>query len=226
MPRRGAGAGRSRAAGTILHDWGAHLVDQALQLGLGPCRRLTAWLTPAPVGRRRHRRTRSDRAGIRRRPLPGRNQPGLPDRPPPLVDRRHRRRVRQIRNRPPGRGPPRRRHRPGSGIATNSRAPSAEPAVTARPSRARVPTVQRPLGRLLPKHRRTPATGHAAGRDRRTSPRGRPPARGRGGVVARARDRPGPVGTFVRIQRLCFRGSVKRSAPAPTAKSRTEHIAE
>jgi scyllo-inositol 2-dehydrogenase (NADP+) len=35
-------------AGTILHDWGAHLVDQALQLGLGPCRRLTAWLTPAP----------------------------------------------------------------------------------------------------------------------------------------------------------------------------------
>ena len=40
--------GRSAAAGTILHDWGAHLVDQALQLGLGPCRRLTAWVTPAP----------------------------------------------------------------------------------------------------------------------------------------------------------------------------------
>ena len=40
--------GRSAAAGTILHDWGAHLVDQALQLGLGPCRRLTAWLIPAP----------------------------------------------------------------------------------------------------------------------------------------------------------------------------------
>jgi scyllo-inositol 2-dehydrogenase (NADP+) len=40
--------GRADAAGTILHDWGAHLVDQALQLGLGPCRRLTAWLTPAP----------------------------------------------------------------------------------------------------------------------------------------------------------------------------------
>jgi scyllo-inositol 2-dehydrogenase (NADP+) len=40
--------GRLEAAGTILHDWGAHLVDQALQLGLGPCRRLTAWLTPAP----------------------------------------------------------------------------------------------------------------------------------------------------------------------------------
>ncbi len=38
---------RTRPA-TILHDWGAHLVDQALQLGLGPCRRLTAWLTPAP----------------------------------------------------------------------------------------------------------------------------------------------------------------------------------
>src|SRR5262249_49987445 len=31
-----------------LHDWGAHLVDQALQLGLGPCRRLSAWLLPAP----------------------------------------------------------------------------------------------------------------------------------------------------------------------------------
>lgn len=40
--------GKARAAGTILHDWGAHLVDQALGLGLGPCRRLTAWLTPAP----------------------------------------------------------------------------------------------------------------------------------------------------------------------------------
>jgi scyllo-inositol 2-dehydrogenase (NADP+) len=40
--------GRAAAAGTILHDWGAHLVDQALQLGLGPCHRLTAWLTPAP----------------------------------------------------------------------------------------------------------------------------------------------------------------------------------
>jgi scyllo-inositol 2-dehydrogenase (NADP+) len=40
--------GKFRSAGTILHDWGAHLVDQALQLGLGPCRRLTAWLTPAP----------------------------------------------------------------------------------------------------------------------------------------------------------------------------------
>jgi scyllo-inositol 2-dehydrogenase (NADP+) len=37
-----------RSAGTILHDWGAHLVDQALLLGLGRCRRLTAWLTPAP----------------------------------------------------------------------------------------------------------------------------------------------------------------------------------
>jgi scyllo-inositol 2-dehydrogenase (NADP+) len=40
--------GQAASAGTILHDWGAHLVDQALQLGLGPCRRLTAWLTPAP----------------------------------------------------------------------------------------------------------------------------------------------------------------------------------
>jgi scyllo-inositol 2-dehydrogenase (NADP+) len=36
------------SAGTILHDWGAHLVDQALQLGLGPCRRVTAWLSPSP----------------------------------------------------------------------------------------------------------------------------------------------------------------------------------
>lgn len=40
--------GRAAEAGTILHDWGAHLIDQALGLGLGPCRRLTAWLTPAP----------------------------------------------------------------------------------------------------------------------------------------------------------------------------------
>jgi scyllo-inositol 2-dehydrogenase (NADP+) len=40
--------GRAAAAGTILHDWGAHLVDQALQLGLGPCRRVAAWLSPGP----------------------------------------------------------------------------------------------------------------------------------------------------------------------------------
>jgi scyllo-inositol 2-dehydrogenase (NADP+) len=40
--------GRAAEAGTILHDWGAHLIDQALQLGLGPCRRVTAWLLPAP----------------------------------------------------------------------------------------------------------------------------------------------------------------------------------
>jgi scyllo-inositol 2-dehydrogenase (NADP+) len=40
--------GRAQSAGTILHDWGAHLVDQALRFGLGPCRRLAAWLTPAP----------------------------------------------------------------------------------------------------------------------------------------------------------------------------------
>jgi scyllo-inositol 2-dehydrogenase (NADP+) len=40
--------GQAATAGTILHDWGAHLVDQALQLGLGPCRRLAAWVVPAP----------------------------------------------------------------------------------------------------------------------------------------------------------------------------------
>ena len=40
--------GRAAEAGTILHDWGAHLVDQALQLGLGPCRRLSAWIIPGP----------------------------------------------------------------------------------------------------------------------------------------------------------------------------------
>jgi scyllo-inositol 2-dehydrogenase (NADP+) len=40
--------GKVVSAGTILHDWGAHLIDQALQLGLGPCRRLAAWITPAP----------------------------------------------------------------------------------------------------------------------------------------------------------------------------------
>lgn len=41
---------RASVAGTILHDWGAHLVDQALQMGFGPCRRLSAWVTPAPWG--------------------------------------------------------------------------------------------------------------------------------------------------------------------------------
>ena len=40
--------GDAKSAGTILHDWGAHLVDQALMMGLGPCRRLSAWVTPAP----------------------------------------------------------------------------------------------------------------------------------------------------------------------------------
>ncbi len=40
--------GRASEAGTILHDWGAHLLDQALQLGLGPCRRLWAWIAPSP----------------------------------------------------------------------------------------------------------------------------------------------------------------------------------
>lgn len=40
--------GQTSHAGSILQDWGAHQVDQALQLGLGPCRRLTAWVSPAP----------------------------------------------------------------------------------------------------------------------------------------------------------------------------------
>ena len=40
--------GSAAVAGTILFDWGAHLIDQALRLGLGPCRRLFAWLTPGP----------------------------------------------------------------------------------------------------------------------------------------------------------------------------------
>lgn len=40
--------GQAASAGTILHDWGAHLIDQALLLGIGPCRRLTAWVMPAP----------------------------------------------------------------------------------------------------------------------------------------------------------------------------------
>ena len=48
MLRHEVGGAREAAAGTILHDWGAHLVDQALQLGLGPCRRVSAWVTPAP----------------------------------------------------------------------------------------------------------------------------------------------------------------------------------
>ncbi|MGC8643144.1 MAG: Gfo/Idh/MocA family oxidoreductase [Isosphaeraceae bacterium] len=40
--------GKAVEAGTILHDWGAHLVDHALQFGLGPCRRLVAWVLDAP----------------------------------------------------------------------------------------------------------------------------------------------------------------------------------
>lgn len=40
--------GDLEASGTILHDWGAHMVDQALQLGLGPCRRLHCVLWESP----------------------------------------------------------------------------------------------------------------------------------------------------------------------------------
>lgn len=40
--------GDFESAGSILHDWGAHLVDQALQLGLGPCRRLTSRVIEGP----------------------------------------------------------------------------------------------------------------------------------------------------------------------------------
>ena len=40
--------GQADAAGTILHDWGAHLVDQALRLGLGPARRMRARRSPHP----------------------------------------------------------------------------------------------------------------------------------------------------------------------------------
>jgi len=40
--------GDLEASGTILHDWGAHMVDHALQLGLGPCRRLHCWLWDSP----------------------------------------------------------------------------------------------------------------------------------------------------------------------------------
>ena len=40
--------GSTAVAGTILHDWGAHLIDQAMQLGLGPCRRVAAWLMAGP----------------------------------------------------------------------------------------------------------------------------------------------------------------------------------
>jgi scyllo-inositol 2-dehydrogenase (NADP+) len=40
--------GSLASAGTILHDWGAHFVDHALNLGLGPCRRVSAWLLQAP----------------------------------------------------------------------------------------------------------------------------------------------------------------------------------
>jgi scyllo-inositol 2-dehydrogenase (NADP+) len=46
MPR--TWRGKVVQAGSILHDWGAHLVDQALQFGLGPCRRLTAWVLESP----------------------------------------------------------------------------------------------------------------------------------------------------------------------------------
>ncbi len=42
------------------------------------------------LGKRRQRRPRADRARVRRRPFPDRIEPDLPDRPPPLVDRRHR----------------------------------------------------------------------------------------------------------------------------------------
>lgn len=40
--------GAVATAGTILHDWGAHLVDQALMMGLGPCQGLRGWILDGP----------------------------------------------------------------------------------------------------------------------------------------------------------------------------------
>jgi hypothetical protein len=65
-----------------------------------------------PLGRRRQRRTRPPHPGVRRHPFPGRDQPDLPARPAPLVDRRQRGRIRQARDRSARRRTPRRRHRP------------------------------------------------------------------------------------------------------------------
>ncbi len=40
--------GQAASAGSILHDWGAHLADQVLLLGLGPCRGVCAWILDGP----------------------------------------------------------------------------------------------------------------------------------------------------------------------------------
>ncbi len=134
--------GSAAAAGTILHDWGAHLVDQALQLGLGPCRRLAAWMIPGPLAGRRQRRARADRPRVRRRPLPGRDQPDLPARPPAVVGRGHRGRLRQVRRRSPGRRPPRRRHRRARPSLPSTRASSAGAGEGGEVVESRVPTVR------------------------------------------------------------------------------------
>ena len=133
--------GQAATAGTILHDWGAHLVDQALQLGLGPCRRLSAWLTPAPwpgVDSGGHGRIVMEFDDVA---VPGRDQPRLPARPARAggssgTDGR----VRQVRRRPPGRRPPRRRPRRAPRARRTPRpAPHARPMArssrrTSRPS--------------------------------------------------------------------------------------------
>ena len=108
--------GQKGAAGTILHDWGAHLIDQALQLGLGPCRRLSAWIKVLPAAAGPEVDSGSGTGGsCWKDPIlttllfqGSREQPGLPPRSTALVGRRDGRGVRQVRRRSPGRRPPRR----------------------------------------------------------------------------------------------------------------------
>ena len=129
-------------AGTILHDWGAHLVDQALQLGLGPCRRLAAWVLDSPwegVDSGGHGRIvmEFDQAIFQAET----SRVCRIDRPRWWIVGTEGGFV-EIWRRSPGRRPPRRRYRPGLRAGEPSRASSASRPPSGEIVESRIPSIR------------------------------------------------------------------------------------
>ena len=95
--------GSMASAGTILHDWGAHLVDQAPAVWTRTLPPADGMADEGTMGFGRFGRTWPDRPRVRRHALSRRIQPHLPAGAPAVVDHWNRRRVRQIRHRSAGR---------------------------------------------------------------------------------------------------------------------------
>ena len=195
MPR--TWRGKAEEAGTILHDWGAHLVDHALQLGLGPCRRLVAWIFDSPwegIDSGGHGRIvmefdeaifQAETSRICRIDRPrwwivgtdgGFVKYGIDPQEEALragdIDRASEPESHQ-------------------GILRRSLGSSEV-------RRVADPLDPGPLGQLLCQHRRPPDRPRAAGRDRRAGPRGRAGARGGDAVLARSRHGRRPLGILIR----------------------------